>query len=64
MWGLATFGQEGVERTLEILRAELTLTMRQLGTPSVAKINRSAILRNGAHLSTPRATAVAPTPGK
>ena len=48
IWGLSSFGQEGVERVLEILRAELSLTMRQCGTPSVAQITRAAILRNGA----------------
>ena len=36
IWGLASFGQEGVERVLEILRAELDLTMRQCGIASVA----------------------------
>ncbi len=64
MWGLATFGQPGVERTLEILRAELSLTMRQCGVPSVAKVTRAAVLRNGARLSAPRATATSPTPSK
>ena len=33
IWGLSAFGQEGVERVLEILRAELTITMKQIGTP-------------------------------
>jgi hypothetical protein len=32
IWGLSAFGQAGVERVLEILRAELTLTMRQMIT--------------------------------
>jgi isopentenyl diphosphate isomerase/L-lactate dehydrogenase-like FMN-dependent dehydrogenase len=50
IWGLSTFGEEGVARVFEILRAELTLTMRQLGTPSIAQINRSSILRNGQRL--------------
>jgi isopentenyl diphosphate isomerase/L-lactate dehydrogenase-like FMN-dependent dehydrogenase len=50
IYGLSAFGQEGVERVLEILRAELTLTMRQCGTPAIAKITRSAILRQGAAL--------------
>ena len=49
-WGLSAFGQEGVERVLEILRAELTLTMRQCGVPSVSKITRASVLRNGASL--------------
>ena len=44
LWGLSAFGQPGIERVLDILRAELTLTMRQAGTPSVRQIGRSAIL--------------------
>jgi isopentenyl diphosphate isomerase/L-lactate dehydrogenase-like FMN-dependent dehydrogenase len=50
IYGLSAFGQEGVERVLDILRAELTLTMRQCGTPSIAQIGRASILRNGARL--------------
>ena len=50
IYGLSSFGPEGVERVLEILRAELTLTMRQCGTPSIAKITRAAVLRQGVPL--------------
>jgi isopentenyl diphosphate isomerase/L-lactate dehydrogenase-like FMN-dependent dehydrogenase len=50
IYGLASFGQEGVERVIEILRAELTLTMRQFGTPSIAQITRASVLRNGMRL--------------
>lgn len=50
IYGLAAFGQEGVEQVLDILRAELTLTMRQCGTPTIAEIGRASILRNGARL--------------
>jgi len=42
-WGLASFGQEGVERVLDILNAELTLTMRQCGTPALARITRAHV---------------------
>ena len=45
IWGLSAFGQEGVERVLEILRAELTLTMRQMGTPSIREITAARVLR-------------------
>ena len=45
IWGLSAFGQEGVERVLDILRAELTLTMRQMGTPSVKDITPARVLR-------------------
>jgi 4-hydroxymandelate oxidase len=43
IYGLTAFGQEGVERVLDILRAELTLTMRQCGTPSIKNITRAAV---------------------
>jgi isopentenyl diphosphate isomerase/L-lactate dehydrogenase-like FMN-dependent dehydrogenase len=45
IWGLSAFGQAGVERVLEILRAELALTMRQCGTASVAQITTTSILK-------------------
>jgi 4-hydroxymandelate oxidase len=44
IWGLACFGQEGVERVLEILQSELAGNMRQAGTRSVAEINASLIV--------------------
>ena len=43
IYGLTAFGQEGVERVLDILRAELRLTMQQCGTPAVKDITRAAI---------------------
>ena len=43
VWGLSAFGQQGVERVLDILRAELQLTMRQCGAPSVARITRTMV---------------------
>lgn len=46
IWGLASFGQEGVEKVLEILRGELFIAMRQAGTRSVAEINRSFVVDN------------------
>jgi isopentenyl diphosphate isomerase/L-lactate dehydrogenase-like FMN-dependent dehydrogenase len=45
IWGLSAFGQDGVERVLDILRAELTLTMRQMGTTSVKSITRAHTVR-------------------
>jgi len=42
-WGLASYGQEGVERVLEILNAELTMTMRQCGTPTLGQIARAHV---------------------
>ena len=43
-WGLAAFGQAGVEAVLEILRRELRTIMRQAGTTSVDKITRNYII--------------------
>jgi isopentenyl diphosphate isomerase/L-lactate dehydrogenase-like FMN-dependent dehydrogenase len=50
IWGLSAFGQAGVERVLEILRAELALTMRQCGIASVAQITRASIIKNGVRM--------------
>jgi isopentenyl diphosphate isomerase/L-lactate dehydrogenase-like FMN-dependent dehydrogenase len=44
-WGLTAFGQEGVERVLDILNAELTLTMRQCGTTALARIAKAHVRR-------------------
>jgi 4-hydroxymandelate oxidase len=50
IYGLSAFGQPGVERVLDIFRAELSLTMRQCGTPSIPQIGRTSILRAGARV--------------
>ena len=50
IWGLASFGQEGVEMVLEILRREFQLVMRQAGTTQrredhgVARRTRALVL--------------------
>ena len=44
-WGLAAFGQAGVDRSLELLKAELEVTMRSMGTPSVHSITRNFVQR-------------------
>ena len=43
VWALSAFGQEGVERAVDILHDELQLTMRQCGTPRVMDITRAAV---------------------
>ena len=45
IWGLSAFGQDGIERVLEILRAELTMTMKQMGTPTIKDVNSSRVVR-------------------
>jgi (S)-2-hydroxy-acid oxidase len=44
IWGLAAFGQPGVEMVLEILRRELEMIMRQMGTTSIAKITKASLI--------------------
>jgi isopentenyl diphosphate isomerase/L-lactate dehydrogenase-like FMN-dependent dehydrogenase len=39
MWGLASFGQPGVEMVLDILRRELQLIMRQSGVTSIQAVS-------------------------
>jgi isopentenyl diphosphate isomerase/L-lactate dehydrogenase-like FMN-dependent dehydrogenase len=45
IWGLAAFGQEGVEKVLEILREELRLAMQLHGVSSVGGLDRSFVIR-------------------
>ncbi len=43
IWGMATFGQEGIEAVLDILRAELRLAMQLHGVSSLADLDRSFV---------------------
>ncbi len=47
IWGLASFGQEGVETVLAILRKEFEMTMRQMGTITVKRITKDSIVPHG-----------------
>ena len=47
IWGLASFGQEGVETVLAILRKEFEMTMRQMGTIAVKKISKEQLVVHG-----------------
>jgi 4-hydroxymandelate oxidase len=44
IWGLGAFGQVGVEMVLTLLRAELEMVMKQMGTVSVAGITSSYVV--------------------
>jgi 4-hydroxymandelate oxidase len=44
IWGLATFGQQGVERVLDIVNAELRLAMIGCGTTSVKQITKASLI--------------------
>jgi isopentenyl diphosphate isomerase/L-lactate dehydrogenase-like FMN-dependent dehydrogenase len=43
-WGLAAFGQKGVEAVLAIYDRELRVIMRQAGTPDTASINPGSVI--------------------
>jgi 4-hydroxymandelate oxidase len=47
IWGLASFGQEGVETVLALLRKEFQVVMRQAGTTSVKGITKDYIVAHG-----------------
>ena len=44
IWGLASFGQEGVETVIELLRRELQVIMGQTGAASIANIRRDSLV--------------------
>ena len=43
LWGLATFGQAGVEQVLDLMRAEMVRAMQLAGTPTIARIDRGFV---------------------
>jgi len=45
LWGLAAFGQAGVERVLELLRTELRVAMQQCGAPSIMDLTPALVRR-------------------
>jgi L-lactate dehydrogenase (cytochrome) len=45
LYGLASAGQAGVERALEILRGEIDITLTLLGRPTLVEVDRDALER-------------------
>jgi len=45
IWGLGAFGQSGVERVLELLRAETYTMMQQVGAPSIKQLVPAMVRR-------------------
>lgn len=43
-WALASFGTEGVETVIELLRRELQVTMAQTGATSISRISKSMLI--------------------
>lgn len=47
IWGLSAFGQQGVERVMDILNNELRLAMVGCGTRSVKEITQASLIKVG-----------------
>ena len=47
LWGMATFGREGVARVIELLRTELALDMAMSGAPKISDIDRKLVRVRG-----------------
>ena len=45
LWGLAAFGQPGVEAVLTLMREELHLGMRQMGVRSLRQLGRQFVVQ-------------------
>ena len=45
LWGLGAFGQDGVERVLDLLRTETRAAMQQCGVHLVKELNPSFVRR-------------------
>ena len=45
VWGLASFGEPGVDRVLEILDTEFITIMRQVGALNITQITRNNVTR-------------------
>ncbi|HLH89641.1 MAG TPA: alpha-hydroxy acid oxidase [Xanthobacteraceae bacterium] len=43
IWGLGAFGQEGVERVLQLLRIELHTMMQQIGAPTIKDLKPAMV---------------------
>jgi len=47
LYGMAAFGQEGIEKVIQILKNELSMTMKLMGAASISDIKPSmAIIKN------------------
>lgn len=46
VWGLAAFGQPGVEQVLEILRRELEMVMKQCGARSLKEVGAAFVVQS------------------
>ncbi|MEQ1855785.1 MAG: alpha-hydroxy acid oxidase [Longimicrobiales bacterium] len=52
VWGLGAFGEQGVDRAIELIMAELSIVMRQTQTRSVREINSRLVMEGRAPIMT------------
>jgi 4-hydroxymandelate oxidase len=45
LWGLGAFGEQGVQRVLDILRTELSVAMQQAGAPSLKDLKPAMVIK-------------------
>ncbi len=45
LWGLGAFGEAGVDRVIQILKAEVLASMRQVGAASLKDLNRDIVFK-------------------
>ena len=50
IWGLSGFGQQGVERVIDIVNNELKLAMVACGTRSISEITSRSLVDRGARV--------------
>ncbi|KAI9295526.1 hypothetical protein K502DRAFT_315692 [Neoconidiobolus thromboides FSU 785] len=46
LYAMSTYGQEGIEKAIDILREELEMTMRLMGTPTLKDITKNHLIPN------------------
>ncbi len=46
LWGLGAFGEAGVDRVIEIMQAEITAAMQQVGAASVKDLTRDLVYKS------------------
>jgi L-lactate dehydrogenase (cytochrome) len=46
LYAMSTYGQEGVEKAIDLLREEFEMVMRLMGTPRICDIKRDRIYKS------------------
>ena len=45
LWGLGAYGEAGVDRVIQILKAEVIAAMQQVGAASLKDLNRDIVFK-------------------